>query len=119
MTRTVLVVDDDAGFRDLATRLLRNWGYQVVGEAGSAAEALRQAAALHPDAALIDVALPDGNGFELTVSLASLPGPPWVVLVSADSDPGFAAAAHRAGAVGFVCKDQLTDAAFRRLVPAC
>ena len=69
MPRTVLVVDDDPAFRDLATRLLRDWGHVVVGGAGSIAEALTRAAQLRPDAALVDIALPDGNGFDLTARL--------------------------------------------------
>jgi DNA-binding NarL/FixJ family response regulator len=118
MTVTVLVVDDDAAFRHLATRLLRSWGYQVVGEAASLAEALARAAELSPDAALVDVALPDGNGFDLTVSLRSLPSPARVVLISSDAEPGFTTAAHRAGADGFLAKDQLAAAALRRLIEA-
>jgi DNA-binding NarL/FixJ family response regulator len=116
MTRTVLVVDDDAAFRGLAVRLLEDWGHQVVGEAGSVAEALAQAAELRPEAALVDIALPDGTGFDLTASLVSLPWPVRVVLISSDADPAFTGAAHRAGAEGFVPKDQLTDAAARRLL---
>ena len=118
MTLTVLVVDDDAAFRHLATRLLRSWGYQVVGEAASLAEALARAAELSPDAALVDVTLPDGNGFDLTMSLRSLPRPIRVVLISADAEPGFTAAAQRAGAAGFIAKDQLADAELRRLIEA-
>jgi DNA-binding NarL/FixJ family response regulator len=116
MTFTVLVVDDDAAFRHLVTRLLRGWGYQVVGEAASVAEAVARAAELSPDAALVDVSLPDGNGFDLTTSLRSRPTPIRVVLISADAEPGFTAAAHRAGAAGFMPKDQLSEAALRLLL---
>ena len=116
MTFTVLVVDDDAAFRHLAARLLRSWGYQVVGEVASVAEAVASAAELSPDAALVDVSLPDGNGFDLTVRLRSLPAPIQVVLISSDAEPGFTAAAHRAGAAGFLPKDQLSEAALRPLL---
>lgn len=118
MTLTVLVVDDDAAFRHLAGRLLRTWGYQVVGEAGSVTEALARAVELLPQAALVDVALPDGNGFDLTTSLRSLPRPVRVVLVSSDAQPGFSAAARRAGAAGFLAKDELADAVLRPLIEA-
>src|SRR4051794_33759954 len=111
MVRTVLVVDDDPAFRDLATRLLRNWGHQVVGEAGSVAQALARAAELRPEAALVDIALPDGTGFDLTECLVALPWPVRVVLISSDSDAAFTPAAHRAGARGYLAKDQLTDCA--------
>src|SRR3954454_847648 len=51
--RSVLVVDDDATFRDLAARVLTLSGYHVIGEAGSVAEALARASELAPDAALV------------------------------------------------------------------
>ena len=116
MTFTVLVVDDDAAFRHLATRLLRSWGYRVVGEAASHTEAVARVAELSPDAALVDVSLPDGSGFDLTTRLRSLPRPVRVVLISSDAEPGFTAAAHRAGAAGFLAKDQLAETALRRLI---
>ena len=62
MVRTVLVVDDHAGFRELARTLLEDGGYAVVGEAGDGASALRAARALHPDAVLLDVHLTDMDG---------------------------------------------------------
>ena len=65
MSWSVLVVDDDASFRHLATRTLRSWGFAVVGEAGTFAEAVDRATELRPDAALVDIGLPDGDGFEL------------------------------------------------------
>ena len=61
MDDRVLVVDDDPAFGDLATRLLQEWGFEVIGRAGGVREALAQAEALRPD-----VVLPDGDGFDLT-----------------------------------------------------
>src|SRR3954471_4979961 len=54
---SVLVVDDDSAFRDLAARVLTGWGHVVVGEAGNVAEALERAAEVRPQAALVDVGL--------------------------------------------------------------
>ena len=116
MPRTVLVVDDDPAFRDLATRLLRDRGHVVVGGAGSVAEALTRADQLHPDAVLVDIALPDGNGFDLATRLLALSWPIRVVIISADSDPAFTPAAHRAGARGFLAKEELTSAALLELM---
>ena len=65
MVRTVLVVDDHAGFRELARELLEDGGYAVVGEAADGASALRACRALHPDAVLLDVQLPDMDGLTL------------------------------------------------------
>ena len=73
MSRSVLVVDDDASFRDLAARVLTGWGHVVIGEAGSVEEALARAAELRPDTALVDIGLPDGDGFSLTQRLRALP----------------------------------------------
>ena len=69
MSCSVLVVDDDASFRDLAARVLAGWGHVVVGEAGSVEEALARAAELRPDTALVDIGLPDGDGFALAQQL--------------------------------------------------
>ena len=61
----MLVVDDDACFRGLAGRTLSSWGHAVVGEAGSVEEAFAAAPKLRPDTALVDIGLPDGDGFML------------------------------------------------------
>ena len=62
MARRVLVVDNEASFRRLARLALTSWGHDVVGEAGTAAEAMRHAAELRPDTVLVDIGLPDGDG---------------------------------------------------------
>jgi CheY-like chemotaxis protein len=113
---SVLVVDDDACFRGMVSALLADWGYVVVGEAGTATEALACAGALRPAVALVDVGLPDGDGFTLSRRLRELPAPPRVVLISADAWGAGAGAARRAGATGFLAKDQLSDRALRPLV---
>ena len=102
MARAVLIVDDDAAFRDLAARIVTSWGHVVVGHAGSVAEALACAAELMPDTALVDIGLPDGDGFALARQLAAMPGSVRVILISSDSDAANVPAARRAGACGFV-----------------
>jgi DNA-binding NarL/FixJ family response regulator len=114
--RTVLVVDDDASFRALAARLLQGWGYDVIGQASSVAEASTLVSRLRPDLALVDVALPDGSGFALAAALAAGRTP--VVLISSDSDPSFSRAAERAGARGFVPKDELSSDTLDQLLIA-
>jgi DNA-binding NarL/FixJ family response regulator len=104
---TVVIVDDDPDFRDLATRLVRSWGYDVVGEAGSVAGAMACVAALQPHTVLADIGLPDGNGFTLTRDLVRLPHAPTVVLISSDTDPSNHGAAARVGARAFVPKHAL------------
>jgi DNA-binding NarL/FixJ family response regulator len=107
---TVVIVDDDPDFRDLAARLVTSWGYDVVGEAGTVADALACVAALRPDTVLADIGLPDGNGFTLTGDLLALPHAPIVVLISSDTDPSNHGAAARVGARGFVPKHALVRA---------
>jgi CheY-like chemotaxis protein len=116
MSRSVLVVDDDIAFRALAVRTLRSWGHVVVGEAGTFAEAVARTTELRPEAVLVDVGLPDGDGFSLAQLLSSLPLRPRVVLISADSDGADDAAARRVGAVGFVGKADLVGASLRGLL---
>jgi DNA-binding NarL/FixJ family response regulator len=116
MSWSVLIVDDDAWFRQLAARTLRSWGYAVVAEAGTVADAVERADALRPDAALVDVGLPDGDGFELARRFAVLPWRPRVVVISSDSDRANHAIAHRNGAAGFVPKDELLGTSLRDLM---
>ena len=116
MTSTVLVVDDDDAFRRLVTRMLRSWGLTVLGEAGTSAEGLTRSTELRPDVVLVDIGLPDGDGFQLTHRLVELPWRPRVVLISSDSDGANVAAARNAGAAGFVAKAELPGASARTLI---
>lgn len=116
MPRSVLVVDDDSSFRQLAIGLLRSWGHDVVGEAGSVAEAVERITELHPDTVLVDVGLPDGDGLQLTTTISLMPLPPRVLLISADSRAATDSEARGAGAAGFFPKTEMTGAPFRRML---
>lgn len=116
MAARVLVVDDDAAFRGLACRLIVGMGLRVAGEAGTVAEAAAGAVELRPDAALVDVGLPDGDGLELARRLAALPWRPRVVLTSSDADAVSAEAARELGATGFLPKTALADGSLRPLL---
>ena len=83
----MLIVDDDPAFRTLAG-LLSESGFVVVGEAESVAGALETARRVRPAAALVDVGLPDGDGFELARQLTALPWQPRVVLTSMHPNAG-------------------------------
>ena len=111
---SILVVDDDAAVRGLVVRILRSWGHVVIGEAGSVAEALRCAATMRPDIVLVDIGLPDGDGFALTRELRTRFRVLRVVIFSSDADRANAAAAERAGAVAFLPKHQLSSPTLRR-----
>lgn len=113
---SVLVVDDDAPFRDLATRILTSWGHTVVGQAGTLARALELAVALSPDLALVDYGLPDGDGLDLTRQLRAMAHPPQVVVISSDSDRATVEGSNQAGAKGFFLKEEIYGASFRTCV---
>ena len=111
MARTVLVVDDHAGFRSRARLLLEAEGYEVVGEAADGAGAVAEAARLRPEVVLLDVQLPDGDGFDVAARLTADGDPPMVVLTSSRDWSDSADLIARSGARGFVPKDQLSGAA--------
>jgi DNA-binding NarL/FixJ family response regulator len=90
MSQSVLIVDDDRTFLRLTTRILTQAGFEVVATAEDAAGAVSAANATKPDAALVDVGLPDRGGVDLAYELAELPWRPRVVLTSTDTDAGFA-----------------------------
>jgi DNA-binding NarL/FixJ family response regulator len=116
MTSTVLVVDDDPEFRNLAGRLLAARGLSVVGEADSVGTALAAAMRLKPSAALVDVELPDGAGPRLARALAALPWRPRVVLTSIDGDIVTPEEARSAGARAFINKVDLASAPLAELL---
>jgi CheY-like chemotaxis protein len=116
VVRSILVVDDDAAVRGLVVRILRSWGHAVVGEAGSVAEALSRAEELRPDTVLVDIGLPDGDGFALTRELRRRAWAPRVVIFSSDADRANVAAARRAGAIAFLPKDELSSPALQQLL---
>jgi CheY-like chemotaxis protein len=112
----VLVVDDDAAFRELASDLLGKLGLDVAGAAGTFGDGAAAAEALRPDAALVDVGLPDGDGLELAQRLAALPWSPRVVITSSDADAVTDDAARALGAVAFLPKTELADGRLRPLL---
>lgn len=105
-TVTVFLVDDhEVVRRGLIDLLAADPDLEVVGEAGSVAEALARIPAARPDVAVLDVRLPDGNGIELCRDLLSrLPGLRCLILTSFTSDEAMLDAVL-AGASGYVVKD--------------
>lgn len=116
MAESILLVDDDDAFRSFAVSMLRSAGHHRIYEANTVAGALRAAAELRPDVALVDIGLPDGDGFQVASKLAQLAGAPLVVLISADAEAADDAAAQSVGAAGFVAKEELEGARLRRLL---
>jgi DNA-binding NarL/FixJ family response regulator len=108
MGRTVLIVDDHAGFRSGARELLEVDGFEVVGEAADGAEALDAADRLRPQVVLLDIRLPDIDGFAVAERLAAGAEPPAVVLVSSRGVEGFRRRLATSPARGFIAKAELT-----------
>jgi DNA-binding NarL/FixJ family response regulator len=78
--RRLLIVDDHDGFRSWAREVLEQEGFDVVGEAADGRSAIRLTRALRPEVVLIDVQLPDLDGFTVAATVA---GSAAVVLTSA------------------------------------
>jgi DNA-binding NarL/FixJ family response regulator len=113
---TVLIVDDHPTFRRFARRLLEQAGFDVVGEAEDAADAIDKTRELQPGAVLLDVLLPDRSGLEVAAELAAAHHRPAVVLTSSRSERDLGIALREAPARGFIPKASLTGAAFAELV---
>jgi len=116
MPLTVLIVDDHEEFRRSARELLELEGWIVVGEAADGAGALRDAARLHPDLVLLDIQLPDLDGFLVADRLAAASTPPAVVLISSRDADAYGAALDTAAARGFLPKRLLSGAALADLM---
>lgn len=108
---TVVIVDDDPGFRAIARAVLGDGGYAVIGEAADAAAAVAATQRLRPDCVLLDVQLGDADGFAVAQVLADGDDGPAVVLTSGrdrrDLEPLIRASAAR----GFIAKEKLSPAA--------
>ncbi len=112
----VLIVDDHPSFRANARALLEAEGFEVVGEAEDGASALRAAAELLPQLVLLDVQLPDIDGFEVAARLTNGGAGPAVVLVSSRDGSDFGPLVERSGARGFIPKAELSGAALLSLL---
>jgi DNA-binding NarL/FixJ family response regulator len=116
MPTRVLIVDDHPSFRAGARLLLEAEGYEVVGEAVDGAGALDAARRLRPDVVLLDVQLPDIDGFEVSTRITAADDAPAVVLVSSRDGTDYGSLADRSGARGFVPKSQLSGASIEELL---
>ena len=113
MSAKILIVDDDAAIRRLLRNTLTRAGYDVV-EAADARGALRQAAAEHPDAVLLDLGLPDRDGLSI-VPLLHAQGDAVILVVSAREAVEEKVAALDLGADDYVTKPFDTDELLARL----
>src|SRR4029079_16551192 len=117
MLHTVLIVDDHPSFRATARTLLQTEGFDVVGEAVDGADALVKARELRPEVVLLDVQLPDLDGFEIASPLCGHGDSPAVVLVSSRDSADYGDLIPGCGARGFIPKAELSGASIRALLP--
>lgn len=116
MPRTVVIADDHPSFRASARAILQSEGFDVVGEAEDGAGAIDAVHALDPDVLLLDVQLPDMDGFAVCGGLGLNGGPPAVVLVSSRDASDYGGLIEESGARGFIPKAELSGSALADLL---
>ena len=108
MALSVLIVDDHPSFRASARVLLEAEGFDVIGEAADGASGIVEAQRLRPDLVLLDVQLPDIDGFAVCEQLAGDEAAPAVVLTSSRDASSFRRRLGASSARGFIAKAELT-----------
>ena len=116
MSKTVLIVDDHPGFRASARMLLEAEGFDVVGEAGDGRSGLEAAAELRPDVVLLDIQLPDMDGFRVADGLDVNGSGPAIVLISSRAREDMKEQVEASPARGFIPKSELSGPALEALI---
>ena len=117
MRETVLIVDDHPSFRASARRMLEADGYDVVGELDNGDGVVAAVEKLNPEVVLLDVHLPDIDGFEVTRRLLDANGASsQIVLISSHDFTDLDEAVGASGARGFVAKSELSAEAISLLI---
>jgi DNA-binding NarL/FixJ family response regulator len=106
----VLIIDDHPAVREaLAIRIARQPDLEVCGEAADMSEALRMVEELKPDVAVVDITLKTGNGLDLIKRIKDRDEAVRMLVWSMHSESLYAERALRAGALGYINKDQATE----------
>lgn len=113
---TVLIVDDHPSFRSAARLLLEHEGFEIVGEAADGASGLVASHELAPDVVLLDINLPDLDGFDVASRITVDGSAPTVVLISSRDPREFGPMVDRSGARGFISKGELSGEALTALL---
>jgi DNA-binding NarL/FixJ family response regulator len=107
MTRRILIVDDSRHFRCTARELLSSRGFDVCGSAADGTEAVSRVREHLPDGVLLDINLPDMEGYELAAALTKSSPELTVLLTSSDTDDVPPELLAECGAKAFVPKTEL------------
>jgi DNA-binding NarL/FixJ family response regulator len=115
VTRMV-IVDDHPAFRATARAVMEAEGFTVVGEAGDAASAVAAVLQIGPDVVLLDVELPDENGFAVAAELQRRGSSALVVLTSSRDSTDFGTLVEESAVRGFIPKNELSGEGVRNLL---
>jgi DNA-binding NarL/FixJ family response regulator len=115
-TVTVLIVDDHPSYRATAQMVLETDGFAVIGTASDGKSGVAETLRLAPDVVLLDVELPDIDGFEVAERLRRAGSSSVIVLASSRDGSDFGSLVAESGARGFVTKAELTGDAIRALL---
>jgi DNA-binding NarL/FixJ family response regulator len=108
--KTILIVDDHPLVREGLKSILKPAsGYEVVGQAGNAHDAIGMVKNLKPDLVLLDLGLPDKSGLELSREIRSISPPTRFLIVSMHSKVDYIVKAFQAGATGYMTKESATE----------
>jgi DNA-binding NarL/FixJ family response regulator len=116
MRATVLIVDDHDAFRSSVSALLEAEGFMVVGAVADGESVVGAVERLRPDVVLLDVQLPDVDGFAVAERLAAIADPPQVVLISSRDAAAYGPRVKASPARGFLAKRELSGASLAALV---
>jgi DNA-binding NarL/FixJ family response regulator len=114
--KTVLIVDDHPSFRASARRMLEADGYEVVGEAADGRSAIDAVRRLEPDVVLLDIRLPDADGFQVAERLVANGAAAAIVLTSSRDRSDFAYEIGASPADGFIPKSELSAEAITVMI---
>ncbi len=116
LIQTILIVDDHASFRTIARLVLESEGFVVVGDATSGEAGVAETVRLNPDVVLLDIGLPDIDGFEVAARLRTAGVGSEIVFTSSRDASDFGPLLGEFGARGFIAKAELSGETLRALV---
>jgi DNA-binding NarL/FixJ family response regulator len=106
----ILLVDDNPEFLKSATQFLSaEPRIEIIGQALSGRNALEQMALWHPDLVLVDLAMPEMNGLDVTSRIKAQPGAPHVIILTLYDNLEYRAEARAVGADGFIAKSEFGE----------
>ena len=111
----IVIVDDHPAFRAWARAVLAADGFGIAGEAVDGASALAEVQATRPDIVLLDVQLPDADGFEVADALRAARPRPAIILTSSRDASAYEADLARTG-LPFISKEDLSGSAIRTML---